>query len=80
MSEDQAGEIQALGGDEEALALAGTKTDILRNFPFDMLYDDEYDDTYDSHNIGAPDDSTDERFAAVKRLGVMLKGRERERG
>ncbi len=33
---------------------------------FDIMYEDEYDDTYDSQNIGAADDATDEQFA-VKR-------------
>lgn len=34
---------------------------------FDALYNDEYDDTYDSHSVGAADDSTDEQFT-VQRL------------
>lgn len=32
----------------------------------DIMYEDEYDDTYDSQNVGAADDATDEQFV-VKR-------------
>ena len=28
----------------------------------DTMYEDEYDDTYDSQNVGAADDATDEEF------------------
>ena len=36
-------------------------------FEFDQ-YNDEYDDTYDSHNVGAPDNDSPDELFSVKRL------------
>lgn len=57
ISEEKAGELEACGDTEAAVSAA---------FPgrtgFDLMYDDDYDDTYDSQNVGAADDATDETF------------------
>lgn len=57
ISEEQASKLEIEGGEEIAPGSVG----------FDFMYEDEYDDTYDSHNVGADDDATDEQFI-VKRL------------
>ena len=36
-------------------------------YGYNLMYEDKYDDTYDSRNVGAADDATDEQFI-VKRL------------
>ena len=54
-------------GEEGSVNVGGVCGDLDMHVPgFDIMYEDEYDDTYDSHNVGAADDATDEQFA-VKR-------------
>ena len=36
---------------------------------YDLMYEDEYDDTYDSQNVGAQDDATDEEFVVRRYVG-----------
>lgn len=56
ISEEQASRMEEDG--EEGFASGGVG--------YDLMYEDEYDDTYDSQNVGAADDATDEQFI-VKR-------------
>jgi len=54
-------------GDDGGVNAGGVCGDMAMHVPgLDIMYEDEYDDTYDSHNVGAADDATDEQFV-VKR-------------
>ena len=39
---------------------------------YDLMYNDEYDDTYDSHNVGAADDATDEQFIVKRSIIIIM--------
>ena len=64
ISEEKAGELESCGNMEAVMEeLHPGRAE------FDLMYDDEYDDTYDSHNVGAADDANDELFVVQRLVG-----------